>query len=55
MKRIPLIVSLILSIFVMFLNFSDDSYFNGTVMAIVSVLVLIELIRQSISTNNKSS
>lgn len=51
MKRLPLIISLILSVFVMLLNFSEHSYFNGTFMAIVSVFVLIELIRQSTITN----
>jgi len=44
--KISLSIAFILSVFVTVLNFSGNSYINGTIMAVVSLLTLIELIRQ---------
>lgn len=55
LKYIPLILSFILCVIVTHLNLTDHSYFNGIIMSIVSVLVLIELIKQTTSKDSKSS
>lgn len=55
MKQIPLILSFILCIFVAILNFSEHDFFNGMFMAIISLLVLIELVRQLTNKSEESS
>lgn len=46
MGRMSLIISAVLSFIVSILNLTDHRYINGTIMAIVFVLILIELLRQ---------
>ncbi|SFL44884.1 hypothetical protein SAMN04487943_101605 [Gracilibacillus orientalis] len=46
MSKLALLCSLVLSIVVSVINFINDSYIDGAVMAIVAVLVLSEFIKQ---------
>ncbi|GAB4075055.1 hypothetical protein GCM10028778_25580 [Barrientosiimonas marina] len=55
MNQIALIISSVLCALVAFLNFSNDAYIYGIVMAIFSLLALVECVKQLINRSHTQS
>lgn len=46
MRKSSLIVALVLSVAVTLLNFLENSFVYGSIMSIISILILLELAKQ---------